>query len=69
MGVLSVRIGPGAGKQKEGEMDLELFYCAKINFDNTEKMMPILKKHPIFQLAKEQLSEAIKKAEKNDEEK
>ena len=49
-------------------MDLELFYCAKINFDNAEKMLPVLKDHPIFQLAKMQLKEAIEKAEEENKE-
>jgi len=49
-------------------MDLELFRCAQINFNNAEKMMPLLKEYPIFQIAKRQLAEAIKAAEKKEEE-
>ena len=48
-------------------MDLELFRCAQINFNNAEKMMPILKDHQIYQIAKMQLDEAIQKAESEEE--
>ena len=47
-------------------MDLELFRCAQINLGNAEKGMPLLKEYPMFQLAKMQLDEAIKKADKED---
>lgn len=29
--------------------------CAKINFENVERMSPALKLHPIYMLAKQQL--------------
>ena len=48
-------------------MDLELFRCAQINFNNVEKMVPLLKEYPIFQIAKRQLAEAIEIAEKEEE--
>ena len=42
----------------------EQLKCAEINFENAEKMMPLLKEHPIFQLAKLQLNDGIKLLEK-----
>uniref|UniRef100_A0A6M3KYJ9 Uncharacterized protein n=1 Tax=viral metagenome TaxID=1070528 RepID=A0A6M3KYJ9_9ZZZZ len=49
-------------------MDLELFRCAQINFNNVEKLVPLLKEYPIFQIAKTQLAEAIEVAEKEEDE-
>lgn len=40
---------------------------AQINFENAEKMMPLLKEHPIFQIAKEQLAAGIKMLETSNE--
>jgi hypothetical protein len=42
---------------------LEILECAKINFENVEKMNPTLLLHPIYLLAKEQLNNGIKKLE------
>ena len=33
----------------------ELAECAKINFENLERMAPQLKTHPFYRMAKEQL--------------
>ena len=44
-------------------IDLELFRCAQVNFDNAERQNPALKLLVVFQLAKIQLAEAIKEAE------
>ncbi len=46
---------------------LEIFECAKINFNNLSNMNPALKKHPFFVLAMEQLDNGIKKLEKEEE--
>ncbi len=44
----------------------EILLCAQVNFENTEKMMPVLKQHPIFQMAMEQLGNGIKKLEEEE---
>lgn len=40
-------------------MNEQLAMCAKINFENAEKAMPFLKKHPYYAIAKAQLDEAL----------
>lgn len=42
---------------------LELVMCAKINFENAQKMMPVLGSHPVFQMARQQLDEALRAVE------
>ena len=39
---------------------VELIRCSQINFQNVEKMVPLIKDHPIFQMAKMQLVEGLK---------
>lgn len=46
----------------------ELLECAKINFENVEKMNPGLNKHPIYALAKAQLDECVRRAEHSEAE-
>ena len=36
----------------------ELLGCAKINFENLERAMPMIKAHPYWKIAKAQLDEA-----------
>lgn len=40
-------------------MDRELVLCAKINFENLERSMPIVTQHPFYIIAKAQLDEAL----------
>ena len=47
---------------------LEIAENAKINFDNLKKFNPALGKHPMFIIAMEQLKEAIKMLEKQENE-
>lgn len=37
----------------------ELAECAKINFENVERMNPALKAHPIYMMAKKQLDAVV----------
>ncbi len=46
---------------------LEVAENAKINFDNTVRLNPVLGKHPMFIIAMEQLKEAIKMLELEEE--
>ena len=46
----------------------EVAVSAQMNFENVVKMNPLLKSHPIFQLAMEQLQEVIDRLEKEEEE-
>jgi hypothetical protein len=39
----------------------ELAECARINFENVERMAPQLKAHPIYALAKQQLDALCKR--------
>ena len=39
---------------------IELIRCSQISFQNLQKMNPILKDHPIFQIAMTQLDEGLK---------
>lgn len=41
------------------EINIELAECAKINFENLVKAVPILKEHPFYRIAKAQLDEAL----------
>ncbi len=41
------------------EIDREGVECAKINFENLETAFPIVKKHPMYIIAKAQLDEAL----------
>lgn len=40
-------------------MNEELAICARMNFENLEKAMPFIKKHPYYTIAKAQLDEAL----------
>lgn len=40
-------------------MNYELALCAKINFENLEKVMPLIKAHPYYMIAKAQLDESL----------
>lgn len=40
-------------------MDENLALCAKINFENLEKVMPHVTRHPYYMIAKAQLDEAL----------
>lgn len=40
-------------------MNEDLAMCAKYNFENLAKAMPMLLKHPYYQIAKAQLDEAL----------
>lgn len=40
-------------------MNEELALCAQINFENLEKAVPALRKHPYYLIAKAQLDEAL----------
>lgn len=41
------------------EMNHDLAECAKVNFENLERDLPILRKHPMYLIAKMQLDEAL----------
>lgn len=40
-------------------MDQELAMCAQVNFENLERALPIIAKHPYYRIAKAQLDEAL----------
>lgn len=40
-------------------IDEELARCAQINFQNLEKALPALRKHPYYMIAKAQFDEAL----------
>ena len=56
-----------ANPQKREKVDiskaLEMARCAEINIENVEKMMPILKAHPLLPIVKLQIKEVIKNLE------
>lgn len=43
---------------------LELFECARVNFENVQKMAPAIGVHPIWAIAMDQLATAIARLEK-----
>ena len=47
---------------------LEIAENAKINFDNVKRLNPALSKYPMFIIAMEQLKEAIKMLEEQENE-
>lgn len=42
---------------------LELLLCAEVNFDNVQKMQPVVSTNPIWALALRQLKQVIKDLE------
>lgn len=54
-------------RKKENYMNisvaLEMARCVKINLENMEKMMPLLKTHPLLPIVKLQIEETIKNLE------
>lgn len=40
-------------------MDQELAMCAQVNFENLERAIPMIAKHPFYRIAKAQLDEAL----------
>ena len=42
---------------------LELLRCSQINFDNLVKMNPLIKDHPMYQIARLQLDEVVEQLE------
>ena len=46
------------------ENTTELLECAKINFENVERMNPGLGKHPVYILAKAQLDACVERLER-----
>lgn len=45
----------------------ELAECAKINFENVEKMNPSIRNHPLYALAKRQLDASVARMIADDE--
>jgi len=45
---------------------LESARCAEVNIETVEKMMPVLKIHPHFQIAKAQIKDVIEELEEKD---